>query len=398
MVEELLRRCREAGEGAYQGADYDLALACFSYGRILKMNGTAETGLTLLAEARRRFEGLYNLTAATMAAKALSEYGDCLVVLGRLDEAAQNYERQIGRSIALDDQRGIAVGKGQLATLRMQQGRYGEAIAGLQETLALFEVLGEPGAVAIAWHQIGILRNEAGQYEAAEHAFRQSLAIKNRLGNSAGEAADFGELGNLYQVMGRLEEAVTFNRRATDIYVRLGDMIREGRQRGNAARSLILLGRHEEARRELLRAIECNQPFGHTAEPWKTLGILHHLERESGNIAAAEAVRYQAEEAYLSYRRTGGVSQSPVKDLFSMIAEAAKSGLTQESREMLADLSQNQNAPWFDLLLARLEDILDGERNPASIIDSALDYDDVVELQLLLETLSEADNIKPTEG
>ena len=54
-----------------------------------------------------------------------------------------------------DDQRSIAVGKGQLGTVRMLQQRYEEALAAYQEALKLFDALGEPGSVAVPWHQIG---------------------------------------------------------------------------------------------------------------------------------------------------------------------------------------------------------------------------------------------------
>jgi hypothetical protein len=49
-----------------------------------------------------------------MASVCLAERGDCLRDLGRLDEAAEAYEENIGRVEKVADQREIAVGKGQL--------------------------------------------------------------------------------------------------------------------------------------------------------------------------------------------------------------------------------------------------------------------------------------------
>ena len=59
-----------------------------------------------------------------MASTCITEQGDCLRELGRLDEAAAAYEERIRRGEQLGDDRGVAVGKAQLGTLHMLQSRY----------------------------------------------------------------------------------------------------------------------------------------------------------------------------------------------------------------------------------------------------------------------------------
>ncbi len=132
-----------------------------------------------------------------MASVCFAEQGDCLLDLGRLDEAAAAYEESIRRAEQLGDDREVAVGKGQLGTVRLQQRRYGEALAAYAEARERFTQLDEPGTVAVIWHQTGMAYQEAGQPEAAEDAYRKSLAIKVRLGRCrrAGEHAQAtGEL------------------------------------------------------------------------------------------------------------------------------------------------------------------------------------------------------------
>ena len=57
-AQQLLQRARAAGEQAYPGADYDLAMACFLLARVLKTAGGSEQALPLLDEARQRFEAV----------------------------------------------------------------------------------------------------------------------------------------------------------------------------------------------------------------------------------------------------------------------------------------------------------------------------------------------------
>jgi hypothetical protein len=61
-----------------------------------------------------------------------------------LEAAAEKYEEAIPSSENLEDFRQVAVGKGQLATVRMDQGRYDEAIAEHEAARTLFEQQNEP--------------------------------------------------------------------------------------------------------------------------------------------------------------------------------------------------------------------------------------------------------------
>ena len=272
-AQQLLRRARAAGGQAYQGADYDLAVACFLLARVLKTAGGSEQALPLLDEARQRCEAVArdrSIGAAELLASiCIAESADCLSDLGRLDEAAAAYEENIRRAEQLDDARQVAVGKGQLGTVRMQQRRYSEALAAYAEARERFTQLDEPGTVAVIWHQTGMVYQKAGQPEAAEDGYRKSLAIKVRLGNLDGQAHTLQQLGNLYDDVNRQEEAVAFYRQAADRYVETGDAAMEGSVKNNLAGTLRTLRRFDEARQEIRRAIECEAQSGHASEPWK---------------------------------------------------------------------------------------------------------------------------------
>lgn len=389
-AEALLKRCLSAGEAAYADADYDIATAQFQLGRVLEMGGGAEAALVQLGEAGRRFQALAdagNTSAARMASAVMTKSGDCLAALGRLDEAAAAYEESIRRSEALDAKRGVAISKIQLGTTRRRQQRYDEALEIYDETRRIFESLGEPKTVATVWHQVGVVYREMEQFEQAERAYRQSLAISVQQKNLAGEAGSLSELGALYAQWGRLEEAAKCFRQAADIYVRLKDDNHERGVRSNLAVTLLQMQQYDEARRELLRAIECKEPYGHAAELWKSWDILHDLEQASGNAEAAARARAWAVESYLAYRRAGGQSMSGGAQLCAAAAQAIGQGETVELEQRLTELSGKDVAPPVKVLLAKVKAILRGERDSALAADPELNYDGAVELQLLLEAL-----------
>lgn len=147
-AQKLLQRCEQAGADAYPGADFDLAMANILLGRVLNRGGAAAEALPCLQQAQQGFEALGE-QGAGMASKSLTEQGDCLYALGRRDEAVAAYEGAIKRSEKLEDTRQVAVGKIQLATVRLDQKNYSSALQGYQEALKLFQQLDEPAAAAI---------------------------------------------------------------------------------------------------------------------------------------------------------------------------------------------------------------------------------------------------------
>lgn len=387
----LLRRSLATDEGAYAEAAYDLAMAHAMLGRVMQAGGAVDEALPLSVNALHRFEALASggLTfAARMATVALTDIGDGLVELGRLDEAAEAYEESDRRSEELGHQRQSAVAKGQLGSVRLLQGRYQEALAAFEEARRTFEGLGEPRTVAAMWHQIGVVHRRAAQHEQAERAYRLSLAIEVQQRNPAGEADSLCELGTLYDDMGRPEEAVRCFRQAADIYVRLQDHLKEGAVRNNLGGTLLGLGRYDEARRELLSAIEFKSHYGHAAENWKTWDLLRRLEEAVGDAEAAAREWKRAVESYLAYRRAGGYATTPAAQVCAAAAGAIASGDTSELEQSLSQALRGETHAWARAMFPKVMTVLRGERNPSLANDPGLDYDDAAELLLLIEGLN----------
>lgn len=209
-----------------------------------------------------------------------------------------------------------------------------------------------------------------------------------REGDTAREAATLSQLGTLYYLMDRREEAVTFQRQATDRCIELGDLAGEGRNLSNLANTLVTLGRLDEAGKALDRAIVCNQSVGLTAEPWKTWAIFRNLEHAAGEPAAALAAYERAVESYLEYRQAGGENQNPGGRLCASVAQAVEEGNTEEIEALLGQPLDDEAADWARVLFPKLSAIVAGERDSGLARDMALNYDDAVELRLLLKRLS----------
>jgi tetratricopeptide (TPR) repeat protein len=389
---QVLRQCQEAGRDAYPGAAYDWARAHFQLGKLLKMASAAEPAARELTEARQRFQALAdagNTNAARMAAVADAETGDCLSYLRRLQDAAAAYEAALAHIAPGAVNPTVAANQLQLGLVRQRQGQYADAAVLYDAARRTFEKLGEPESAARAWRQLGLARKLNGEMGPALKACQQALYLYEQQRNRAGVAEILGELGHLHQVLDQLEEAVLAYRRMADLYAELGDGRGEETSRNRLANVLIQLRRHDEARRELYRASECNLPESPTARNWAIRRGLHDVGQTVENPSVADQARQRAIQKYLAYRRAGGENTNPGTRLCAQISRAIHAGDTATLAARLEQIANNSNIPPAGkLLIAKLQAILAGSRDPALATDPNLHYQYAVELQLLLEELT----------
>jgi len=380
-AKNLLKKSLAAGEDAYPDAAYNIGMANLLLGRVLELSGASDPALTYIESARTWFDQNGNKNAQRMVSVCFGEKGASLLNLGRLDEAAAAYEKGIAISEKLNDLRGTAVKKGQLGNVRYLQKQYAKALTAYESGIKSFESLGgEPASIAVFLHHIGMVHEKSINYPAAETAYRQSLRIHVQQNNKNAEASNLVQLGNLYDKMGQHEDVINFSRQAADIYAAQRDMAKEGIIRGNIADTFIKLKRYDDARQEILRAIECMKPFGHSVSPWMAWKKLSTIEQAQGNSTAAKDARNQAVALYMNFRRSGGGKYEYGAKLSNMVRTAIQSGDRTKAEAAFGQFGED----WQPLIKA-LRKILDGVRDVQVV--EGLDYDDEVDVRLLLEQL-----------
>lgn len=391
-AQALLERARAAGEEAYPGADYGLALAYNLVGRALRITGRAQQALAWHDDARRRFEAITQAPSKSAAVRmvfvCVGDRGSCLLELGRLDEAAAAFEETNHWAEQQGDERLLAGGRSNLGTVRLKQRHYEDALEAYTDALARFTKLNEPGSVAGSWYQMGMTYRDAKQLEAAEDAYRQSLAIAVRLGDARRQASTLNALGNLYVDLDRLEEAASVLRNAADQFVAIGDMQGEGHSRNNLGDLLRRLGRWNEAREAIRRAIECKEPLGHAAEPWATWAVLAAIETGVGDASAAAQARAKVVACYLAYRRDGGENHNPDGRISLAVTEKLLAGDAAGAASSLDQLSADPEIPdWLRPFVAALKAIAAGSRDRSLAEAPDLHPSSAVELLVLIDIL-----------
>ena len=276
------------------------------------------------------------------------------------------------------------MGNMQLGTVYLEQKKYEAALEKYKAAKTIFTQLNEPQSVATILHQMGMVCQESHDFEQADRQYREALKIMAPLGNPAEEATTLNQLGNLYDAWNKYEEAVVFYQQAADGYVGAGGLRMEGFTQSNLGNLLIKMGRLDDARASLLRAIACKETFGLQAEPWKTYAILCNLEKAAGNHLAAAEARQTAIDLFRQWRRGGAQNHSRDAQLCAAVLAAIQAG---DIVELQAALEQAiaKNPGWsFGIHLLA---ILKGRRDASILEDEGLDYEQAVELEILLEEL-----------
>ncbi|MEM9191721.1 MAG: CHAT domain-containing protein [Myxococcota bacterium] len=389
---ESLVRQLDSTEETFPEIAFDRADARFHLAEVLQEAGQPQPAIELLEGARSDFEKLAaegDAQAGRSVSICTAALANCAISLGQFERAVEQFEVAIEQAEAISDSRQAAACRAALASARLEQGRFVEALVVLRQAERAFLELNDPRAVANILDQTGQAHHMAGDLDAAENNYSRSLVIKARIGHRRGEAHTLVQLGNLMDYRGSIETSIQYYRRAAELYEALPDRLNEGRSRINLADGLRKLGDLDGARRELEVARAHHAEFGDLGEPWKHLAALASIEADSGHPVKAEESLRLAKEAYLSYRRNGGETKFPGGRLCHVVLQSLISGTIDRESEALAQLAATSDLPThLSVLIPVLEAVLAGNRNPELAADPALFYADAVELLLLFDALA----------
>lgn len=102
-------------------------------------------------------------------------------------------------------------------------GRYAEAEAALNRSLAIHEKARNLEQAAYDWYLIASFRSLAGNYNGARQALESAMALDRRVENSYGLATDWRALGDVLKKAGQSEEARQAYLRSAEIFRALGN-------------------------------------------------------------------------------------------------------------------------------------------------------------------------------
>ncbi|MFJ4095173.1 AfsR/SARP family transcriptional regulator [Kitasatospora sp. NPDC089913] len=234
----VLARAAEQGLGPLVAA---LALSLSWY---LHTRGPASS---LLAVLRTTQATVSPEADPALAARVLTELGDCHALTRRFQEALRHHERALELHRANRDRDGEAAALLSLGSALDRLDRPQEAVRCWRQARVIFAELGNRLGAATCLVNLARSYRALERFDEAVAHDRDALAAFRGLDDEHGQAQALAGLGELHQLLDRDAEAVGYRRQALLLYRRAGDRYAEAVVLDGLGTSYSRLGRPEQA-------------------------------------------------------------------------------------------------------------------------------------------------------
>lgn len=239
---------------------------------------------------------------ASLRAEALLHAGHAAVLRGRFAEAHAALEESVALARRDGRSRILAEALGRLGRAVLDEGRHEDARPLFEESLRAALALGSRAAIVYATNQLGLVEYFAGDLDEAERRLNEALALARSEGSRPAVAAALQGLGFVAEDRDALDAAAAF-------YAESLAACRENGDRYGAARGLMLLG---EVERRRGAAAAARAYYEEALVLARGVGSLYVVGLLEGNLAYLAASLGRSREALAraraaleAYRETG---------------------------------------------------------------------------------------------
>ncbi len=195
-------------------------------------------------------------------AQAHNDLGSGYYRQGQYGQALARLQESLAIRRELDDRLGQALSLGNLGNIYQWQGRHEEALACLRESLAICQELGDRRGQAGSLANLGELHQRQGHYREALACLRESLTIRQGMTDRHGQAHSLRNLGIVYARQTCYDQALACLRESLAICQELGDRRGEAFSLHDLGDVYQRQGRHDEALARLQESLAIRRELG----------------------------------------------------------------------------------------------------------------------------------------
>jgi tetratricopeptide (TPR) repeat protein len=271
-------------------------------------------------EAKRDFEA--SLSASddrAQIARSRARLGDVAEWRGHWPEAISNYTESLREGMAAHDLLAIGRAHRGLGVVNRRQANMEKALNHLTQALAAFRQAGDVREQGRVLTTIGETRHDQGEYQSAILAHSEALTILESIKDRRRAIVALNSLGACHQALYDLERAIEHHRRAlrlTEEYVTGPDSIKPDIQR-NLGMDLVEIGRPDEGQRQLEAALAGARQSGQREQ--EALALYH--------LARAHLVAGRTDAASQILDELGALAEALAADRFRALAAFAQGEL-----------------------------------------------------------------------
>ncbi|CAH3168924.1 unnamed protein product [Porites lobata] len=205
--------------------------------------------------------------------------GSVFQSIGQYTKAEEYLQKALVIMIEIGDKEGEAATYGSLGSVFKSVGQYTKAEGYIQKALVIRKEIGDKKGEATAYGNLGTVFRSVGRYTKAEEYLQKALVIRKEIGNKEGEAADYGNLGTVFRSVGQYTKAEEYLQKALVIRKEIGDKRGEATAYGNLGSVFSSVGQYTKAEEYLQTALVINKEIGDqngVASAYGNLGSVFH--------------------------------------------------------------------------------------------------------------------------
>ncbi len=366
----------------------ELATLALDVPRLLE--GAARAGILLRKAERHRVRGEHGIVRPildealrwadesgkpALRARARIAMGTHLWQTTDLLAALEQHKKAEEHAIEADDEKLRWQATGNIAVVFRGLGRYEEALAQFQASLALARDRGDKKWEAKATFNVGLVSWNLGRTDKAQACFERVLVLARETGNRLDALQATGNLGIVMQNTGRIEEARAQYERTLNLSREVGDRRSETYATGNLASILSQAGRIEEATTHFEKTLALARETGDRRGEARAVSKLGSDRARLGRFEEARSHLERSLEIAVEVgnRRQEGEA---LKRL-ARVAEAEGDGdkaqkFATDSLTVQRELGAQLNVATSLVVLARIEAARGKTTHAATLLDEAL--------------------------
>ncbi len=224
---------------------------------------------------------------STVEAASLTALGVVALQQGRYQQGTAQLEQALALSRRDRDDVGQARALGNLSMACYLEGRYEQGSEWCQQALDLYRAESDQAGETVTLANLGLLELRRGRYRQATESLECSLALARMTGNRAMETGALVTLGEVSLRQGAYQHAAGLFRQALDLARTTGNRHREASALARLGETCLWLGRHEQAASHLRQALALAREIGEREEEADALNSLGEVLLATGQAGQA---------------------------------------------------------------------------------------------------------------
>jgi tetratricopeptide (TPR) repeat protein len=204
-------------------------------------------------------------------------YSEAIIMHGHAQTAARLSGEAAAEATALSN----------LGVAAWRQGRFGSAVASLEQALALFREMGQRTGEARALNNLGDVAWRRGDWARASDRHERALALFRQLGDRFGEADALASLGSVYERLGEDQRAASFHEQALALFRDIGDFAGEADALNRLGEVRLVTARPGAARVLFAAALAVADQIDDKYEQARAHDGLGHCHEADGDLGQA---------------------------------------------------------------------------------------------------------------